>query len=111
MAFIKRENKGDAIVAGMVVGDMREKDYDGKKFYEIPVSLTKESVINVAVWNRKPEDIKKYDHIIAVGEFKQAQKDDKIYYSLTADFIAKEKSSSVESNLIPIDDDDQTLPF
>lgn len=113
MGFLKREGKNDAIVAGMAVGDMREKEYDGKKFYEVPVSLTKDSVVNVAVWNRKPEEIKKYDHVLAFGEFKQTQKDDKTFYSLTADFIMKENASKVETSapadLQPVDDDN--LPF
>lgn len=111
--FLKRENKTDAMVAGYVVGDMKEKEYDGKKFYEVGVSMGKDGgIVNVAVWNRKPEDIKKGDYVFAAGQFKATKKDDKTYYSLTADFISKENSTKVETpqDLEPYQDVDD-LPF
>lgn len=113
--FIKRQGeKNDCIVAGMVVNDMRTKEFENKTFYEIPVSMGKDAgVVNVAVWERKPEDIKKYDHIVALGQLKVATKDDKTFYTLTADFIAKEMTSKIEpkqqEELTEIDDD--SLPF
>lgn len=115
MAFIKRNgDKNDCVVAGMVVDDMRTKEFEDKTFYEIPVSMGKDAgVINVAVWSRKPAEIKKYDHVLAAGQLKVTTKDDKTYYSLTADFIIKEDSVRVEekpkADLEPIDDDG--LPF
>lgn len=113
--FIKRDNKKDAIVAGYVVGDMKEKEFDGRKFFEVGVSMGKDAgIVNVAVWGRKPEEIKKGDRILAGGEFKATKKDDKTYYSLTADFIIKENSSKTVEDLQPelteIEDDD-SLPF
>lgn len=111
--FIKREGKEDSIVAGMAVGDMKEKEYNGKTFYEVGVSMDKDHIVNVAVWNRKPVQIKKYDIVYAAGKLKVQKKDDKTYYSLTADFIAKENSVKVEdcpSELTPIEEDDD-LPF
>lgn len=112
--FIKRENKTDATVAGYVVGDMKEKEFDGKKFYEFGVSMGKDAgIVNVAVWNRKPEGIKKGDHVFAAGQFKATKKDDKTYFSLTADFIIKENSTKIEATpaeLEPYQDVDD-LPF
>ena len=111
--FLKRENKTDAMVAGYVVGDMKEKEYDGKKFYEVGVSMGKDAgIVNVAVWNRKPEDIKKGDYVFAAGQFNATKKDDKTYYSLTADFISKENSTKVEvpQELEPYQEVDD-LPF
>ena len=111
--FLKRENKTDAMVAGYVVGDMKEKEYEGKKFYEVGVSMGKDAgIVNVAVWNRKPEEIKKGDYVFAAGQFKATKKDDKTYYSLTADFISKENSTKVEvpQELEPYQEVDD-LPF
>ena len=111
--FLKRENKTDAMVAGYVVGDMKEKEYDGKKFYEVGVSMGKDAgIVNVAVWNRKPEEIKKGDYVFAAGQFKATKKDNKAYYSLTADFISKENSTKVEvpQELKPYQEVDD-LPF
>ena len=117
--FIKRENKPDALIAGMVINDMRTKEYNGETFYEVPVSMGKDAeIINVAVWNRKPEEIKKYDHVLAGGQLKVQKGTDKngeekMYYSLTADFICKEKTekqaNNIPEDLEPIDDD--KLPF
>lgn len=119
MAFIKRDGKNDCIVAGMVVNDMRTKEFEDKTFYEIPVSMGKDAgVVNVAVWGRKPENIKKFDYVFAVGQLKVSKKtnddgEEKTYYSLTADFVAKEQTAKVENKpkeeLAPIDDD--ALPF
>lgn len=113
--FIKRDNKKDAIVAGYVVGDMKEKEFDGKKFFEVGVSMGKDvGIVNVSVWGRKPEDIKKGDRILAGGEFKATKKDDKTYYSLSADFVMKENSTKIveetQPELTPIEEDD-SLPF
>ncbi len=118
--FIKRSgDKNDCLVAGMVVDDMRSKTFEDKSFYEIPVSMGKDAgIISVTVWNRKPEDIKKYDHVLAGGQLKVTKKtseegEEKTYYSLNADFVVKEKTQKVEEKpqeeLEPIDDD--SLPF
>lgn len=111
--FIKRENKTDAIVAGFAVGDIKEKEYDGKKFYEIGVFMGKDAgIVNVTIWNRKPQDIKKGDYVFACGQFRATKKDDKTYYALTCDFIAKENSEKIvveEPELTVINDD--SLPF
>ncbi len=113
--FIKRDNKKDTIVTGYVVGDMKEKEFDGRKFFEVGVSPSKDAaIINVSVWGRKPADIKKGDHVLAGGEFKVTKKDGKTYYSLTADFIIKENSTKIIEDLQPelteIEEDD-SLPF
>ena len=111
--FIKREGKDDCVIAGMAVGDMKEKEYDGKKFYEVGISMGKDAgIVNVSIWHRKPADIKKYDKVLALGRLRVAKKDDKTYYSLDADFIAKEDSVKVQENveLTPVEDDED-LPF
>lgn len=120
--FIKRSGeKNDCIVSGMAVDNMREKTYEDKKFYEIPVSMGKDAgIVSVTVWNRKPAEIKKYDHVLACGMLKVAKKtndagEEKTYYSLNADFVIKEAldipktSEKPQEDLQPIDDDD--LPF
>lgn len=112
--FIKRDKKNDAIIAGFVVGDMKEKEFDGKKFYEVGISMGKDvGITNVAIWNRKPEEIKKGDYVLACGHFKVTTKDDKTYYSLTADYISKENSTKIveetDPDLVPIEDN--SLPF
>lgn len=118
MAFIKRNgDKNDCLVAGMVIGDMKQKAYEGTIFYEIPVSMgSKEAgVVQVTVWNRKPGEIEKFDHVLAVGQLKVTQKEDKVYYSLKADFIMKEQSTPVEDDfkdeIAPDNYDDDNLPF
>ena len=94
--FIKRNGeKNDCVVAGMVINDMRTKEFEDKTFYEIPVSMGKDAeIINVTVWNRKPEEIKKFDHVLACGQLKVQKVDKdgetKTYYTLNADFIVKE---------------------
>lgn len=113
-----RQGKDDAIVANYTVGDIKEKDFEGKKFYEVGVSMGKDAngnnlpIVNIAIWGRKV-DIKKGDRILAAGKLKITKKDDKTYYSLTADFITKEISEKIETapqpELTPVDDDD--LPF
>ena len=111
--FIKREGKDDCIVAGMAVGNMKEKEYEGNKFYEVGISMGKDAgIVNVAIWHRKPVDIKKYDKVLALGRLKVAKKEDKTYYSLDADFVAKEDSVKVQENieLTPVEDDED-LPF
>ena len=118
--FIKRSgDKNDCLVGGMVVDDMRSKTFEDKSFYEIPVSMGKDAgVISVTVWGRKPEEIKKYDHVLAGGQLKVTKKtteegEEKTYYSLNADFVVKERTQKVEEKpqeeLEPIDDD--SLPF
>lgn len=101
--FIKREGKEDCVIAGMAVGDMKEKEYDGKKFYEVGISMGKDAgIVNVAIWNRKPEEIKKLDRIFACGQLKVQKVDKdgetKTYYTLNADFIIKEKTVVEEKN-------------
>ena len=113
--FIKRDNKKDTILTGYVVRDMKEKEFDGRKFFEVGVSMGKDvEIVNVSVWGRKPEEIKKGDRILAGGEFKVTKKDGKTYYSLTADFIIKENSTKIVEDLQPelteIEEDD-SLPF
>lgn len=117
--FIKRNGeKNDCVVAGMVINDMRTKEFEDKTFYEIPVSMGKDAeIINVTVWNRKPEEIKKFDHVLACGQLKVQKVDKdgemKTYYTLNADFIVRETSSKIvedkSAELEPIDDDG--LPF
>ena len=113
MSVIKREGKADCIVAGMAVGDMKQKEYDDKTFYEVGVGVGNEQIINVAIWNRKPIQISKYDRVLAVGQLKATTKEDKTYYSLNADFITKETAEGFEikqkEELAEIDDD--SLPF
>lgn len=117
--FIKRTDKNDAIVSGMVVNDMREKTYEDRTFYEIPVSMGKDAgILSVTVWNRKPEEIKKFDHVFCCGQFKKVTRtsedgEEKTYYSLDADFVIKETSSKIAKDqsqeLVIVDDGD--LPF
>lgn len=117
--FIKRNGeKNDCVVAGMVINDMRTKEFEDKTFYEIPVSMGKDAeIINVTVWNRKPEEIKKFDHVLACGQLKVQKVDKdgetKTYYTLNADFIVKENcvkaQEKTQPELEPIDDD--SLPF
>lgn len=115
--FIKRDKKDDCLIAGMAVGDIKEKEYNFKPFYEVAISIGKDEkgndlpIVNVSIWGRKL-DIKKYDKIFACGKLKINQKEDKTYYSLTADFIMKEQTTKYESvppELTPVDDD--SLPF
>jgi len=116
--FLIRQGKDDAIIANYAVGDIKEKDANGKKFQEVGISMGKDAdgnnlpIVNVSIWGRKV-DIKKGDRVIACGKFKTTKKDDKTYYSLTADFIIKEDSIKIETTtqpeLTPTDDDD--LPF
>lgn len=116
--FLQRSGKEDSLIANYTVDDIKEKEFDGKKFYEVGVSMGKDAngenlpIVNVAIWGRKI-DIKKGDRILAVGKLKVTKKDDKTYYSLTADFVAKEDSLKIEvapqPELSPTEDDD--LPF
>lgn len=116
--FLKREGKEDCIIAGPTVGDAKEKEYNGDKFIEFGVGMGKDSegnnlpIVNITVWNRTL-DIKKGDRVVACGKLKQTKKDDKVYYSMSADFVAKESSAKREAppqpELTEIDDDD--LPF
>ncbi len=116
--FLQRQGKEDTIIANYAIGDIKEKEFDGKKFYEVGVSMGKDSngenlpIVNVAIWGRKIE-IKKGDRIFAAGKLKVTKKDDKTYYSLTADFVIKEDSLKIEvasqPELTPTEDDD--LPF
>lgn len=113
-----RHKKDDAIVANYTVGDVKEKEFDGKKFQEVGVSMGKDSsgnnlpIVNITIWGRKV-DIKKGDRILAAGKLKITKKDDKTYYSLSADFVMKE--DSIKEDYVPegceqLEDDDD-LPF
>ena len=113
-----RTGKEDVIVANYTVGDVKEKEFDGKKFQEVGVSMGKDAagnnlpIVNVSIWGRKV-DIHKGDRILAAGKLKTTKKDDKIYYSLSADFIIKEDSirdDYVPEGCTPIEEDDD-LPF
>ncbi len=111
--FIKRiGEKNDCVIAGMAVGDLKEKEYDGKTFYEVGVGVAENQIINVAIWNRKPGTIKKYDRVFAAGPLKATAKDGKTYFSLNADFITIEKVANEDDtpkDMTEIDDD--SLPF
>lgn len=70
-------------------------------------------IVNITVWNRKLT-VKKGDRVLACGKLKQTQKDDKTYYSMSADFVIKESNEKQvtpppQPELVEIDDDD--LPF
>lgn len=116
--FIKRDGKDDCIIAGAVVADAKEKEYNGEAFIEFGIGMGKDKegnnlpIVNITVWNRKI-DIKKGDRVIACGKLKLTQKEDKTYYSMSADFVAKETSEKREPAPQPepteVDDDD--LPF
>ncbi len=121
--FIKREKKDDCLISGYVVCDQKIKEYNGKQFVEFGISMGKDEndenlpIVNVAIWERNIPKIKKGDRVLATGKLKVTTKDDKIYYSLTADFCIKEilydgvqkPVKKVEEETVPIDDDD--LPF
>lgn len=117
--FIKRDGKDDCIIAGMVVGDAKTKEYNDKEFIEFGIGMGKDNdgndlpIVNITIWNRKL-DIKKGDRVLACGKLKVNKKDDKTYYSMSADFATKETSEKKveepkQSELTEIDDDD--LPF
>lgn len=121
--FIKREKKDDCLISGYVVCDQKIKEYNGKQFVEFGISMGKDEndenlpIVNVAIWERNIPEIKKGDRVLATGKLKVTTKDDKIYYSLTADFCIKEilcdgaqrTVKKVEEEAVSIDDDD--LPF
>lgn len=117
--FIKRENSDDCIIAGYVILDQKEKEFEGREFIEVAVNVGKNSqgedlpLINITVW-RKLFPFKKGDHVIAAGKLRVTKKDDKTYYSMNAEFIAKEEvfnrfEDKPAKDLTPIDDD--SLPF
>lgn len=116
--FLKRDKKDDCIIAGLVVVEPKEKEYNGKKFTEFALGMGKDEndndlpLVNVSVWGRRV-DVKKGDRVAAFGKLKQASKDDKVYYSMSADCVIKEISVKNENppqpELTEIDDDD--LPF
>lgn len=121
--FIKRDKKDDCLISGYVVGDQKIKDYNNEQFIEFGISMGKDEndenlpIVNVAVWKRNIPEIKKGDRVLAAGKLKITTKDDKTYYSLTADFCIKELTCEnapktpykVDAEPTPIDDDD--LPF
>ena len=121
--FIKREKKDDCIIAGYVVGDQKTKEFNDKTYVEFGISMGKDDngdnlpIVNISVWDRTLPTISKGDRVLAAGKLKATKKDDKVYYSLTADFCIKEiladrTSKQAENNtpeLEPIDDD--SLPF
>lgn len=116
--FFKRDKKDDCMIAGMVVVDLKEKEYNDNIFYEFGVGFGKDEngndlpIVNVTTWGRKI-DVQKYDRVFVCGHLKTNQKDDKTYYSLNADFVMKEncqKRQTTPKDLTPVDDDD-SLPF
>jgi len=120
--FIKREKKDDCLISGYVVGDQKQKEYNGKSFIEFGISMGKDEngenlpIVNISVWERKVPTIFKGDRVLACGKLQAAKKDDKTYYSLNADFCIKEitanndtSTQTTQAELEPIDDDD--LPF
>ena len=94
--FIKRDKKDDCLIAGFVVGDQKNKEYNGKNYVEFGISMGKDEngenlpIVNVAVWERQIPTIHKGDRVLAAGKLKSAEKDGKTYYSLSADFCIKE---------------------
>lgn len=119
--FIKREKKDDCLIAGFVVGDQKNKEYNGKKYVEFGISMGKDEngenlpIVNVAVWERQIPAIHKGDRVLAAGKLKSAEKDGKTYYSLSADFCIKEVVEAVNvptpADLEPVEVDDDDLPF
>ena len=117
--FIKRDGKDDCLIAGFVVGDQKNKEYNGKKYIEFGISMGKDEkgenlpIVNVAVWERQIPAIHKGDRALAAGKLKMAEKDGKTYYSLSADFCIVEAietaSIPAPADMEPVDDDD--LPF
>lgn len=121
--FIKRDKKDDCLIAGYVVGDQKNKEFNGKNYIEFGISMGKDDagenlpIVNIAVWDRTVPTIKKGDRVLAAGKLKCTKKEDKVYYSLNADFCIKEilgennaeKPKDEDVEVMPIDDDD--LPF
>lgn len=121
--FIKRDKKNDCLIAGYVVGDQKEKDFNGKPYIEFGIGMGKDEqgenlpIVNITVWDRSIPTIRKGDRVLAAGKLKITEKEDKTYYSLTADFCIKEilnlstaeSIKEYDSTLAPVDDDD--LPF
>lgn len=121
--FIKKEKKDDCIISGYVVGDQKQKDYNGKPYVEIGIGMGKDEngenlpIVNIAIWDRNIPVIKKGDRVMASGKLKKTEKDDKTYYSLNADFCIKEvtcegtpkSTETTKPKFEEIDDDD--LPF
>ena len=118
--FIRRDKKEDCIIAGMVISDAKEKEYNGKKFIEFGVGIGKDEegnnlpIVNIAIWEREIE-IQKGDRVLACGKLKITQKEDKTYYSMHADFVSKENTTKAQKQeekkvlLEPVEDDD--IPF
>ena len=121
--FLKRDKKDDVVISGYVVGDQKVKEYNDKTYIEFGISMGKDEngenlpIVNISVWDRSIPVISKGDRVLAAGKLKATKKDDKVYYSLTADFCIKEtvgenapkKAQDTQAELEPIDDDD--LPF
>ncbi len=114
--FFKRDKKDDVQIAGVAISDIKEKEYQGKVFFEVGVGVGKDEqgndlpLINVTMWGRKI-DIKKGDRIYACGKLKVTQKDDKKYFSLTADFVAKEESEKRQTTPPELTETEDDLPF
>lgn len=117
--FIKRDGKDDCLIGGMVVADAKTKEYNEKEFIEFGIGMGKDAdgndlpIVNITVWNRKL-DIKKGDRVLAGGKLKVTKKDNKTYYSISADFAMKETSEKkVEEQKQPelTEIDDDSLPF
>lgn len=120
--FNKRDKKDDCIISGYVVADQKVKEYNDKTYVEFGISMGKDEngdnlpIVNISVWDRTIPTIFKGDRVFAAGKLKATKKDDKVYYSLTADFCIKEvhvenvpkMSEKEQDELTEIDDD---LPF
>lgn len=121
--FIKRGKKDDCLIAGYVVGDQKSKEYNGKLYIEFGIGMGKDEngenlpIVNITVWERQLPPIKKGDRVLVCGKLKQSTKDDKTYYSLTADFCIKEILNNATQNAPKEtqpeleEADDDSLPF
>lgn len=119
--FIKRDKKDDCLIAGYVVSDQKEREYNGKQYIEFGIGMGKDEsgenlpIVNISVWERKLQDIKKGDRVLAAGKLKVTEKEDRKYYSMTADFCIKEficeaqKQNTYKDGLEIVDND--SLPF
>ena len=116
--IIKYGNKEDCIVAGIVVADSKEEEYNGENFVKFGLGIGKDKDgNNVSVWNRKI-DLKKSDRVLVCGKLKINQKDDKTFYSISADYISKETcEKNPPAHMALLDEpemketEDDSLPF
>lgn len=95
--IIKIDKNDGRMVVGTVISDIKEDEYNGKAVYKFGLGIGKDEngndlpIVNVVMWNRRIA-IVKYDKVLACGKLKVTQKEDKTYYSLTADFVSVENS-------------------